>query len=432
MAATQTSNSRIAMLARAAVGIILVLWLGKLIVTTALVQIALNARQPELLDTLGVESPRLLAEMAGAAIGDEDYARAGELARNALVAAPGEPVAIRALGLSEDAIGDPQRAAAIMALSAKWGWRDRPTQAWLYQRLVLNEDYATAAMHGDAILRQNPTFEPMLRAFAYQAAIPGGRRALIDLLAARPAWRKNYFATLVELEPQLIASTDALFRELATTAAPPTREDVIPFMGRTVQLRQANRGRALWFALFAAGQPPSPLYDGGFEAMASQRILNGQDRVFEWATAYSANGYAEAVQRRGAQGSALQVSVSGVGNQRLAWQTLTLRPGRYEVSGRYSVDNDEALGALDLRVTCYVGNRELGKWIPRTGVEPDRWHSFRFVVDVPAGSEACETQFIGFEGKASSPPREQLIWFDDLAIARQTAPTSASPLAIQR
>lgn len=432
MTATRASNGRIGMLARAVVGAVLVLWLGKLIVTSALVQVALNEQQPELLGKLGVESPRLLAEMAGAAIGNEDYARAGELARKALVEAPGEPVAIRALGLSEDAIGDPQRAAAIMALSAKWGWRDRPTQAWLYQRLVINEDYATAAMHGDAILRQNPTFEPMFKAFAYQATTPGGRRALADLLAARPAWRKNYFAALVELEPQLVVSADALIRELATTAAPPTREEVIPFMGRTVQLRQANRGRALWFALFAPGQSPSPLYDGGFEAMASQLSLNGQDRVFEWATAYSANGYAEAMQRRGAQGSALQVSVSGVGNQRLAWQTLALQPGRYEVSGRYSVDDAEALRAVDLRVACYVGNRELGKLDSRAGVEPDRWHVFRFVVDVPAGSEGCTTQFIGFEGKASSPPREQLIWFDDLAIARQAAPMPASPISIRR
>ena len=106
--------------------------------------------------------------------------------------------ALTLLGLIAERKGDEKSADALMQIAGARTWRDRESQAWLFNRDVRRGDYSHALAHADAILRMHyrewrTEFFPVLATFTVD---PRAFEALTDFLATSPPWRTWFLSRL--------------------------------------------------------------------------------------------------------------------------------------------------------------------------------------------------------------------------------------------
>ena len=244
MRAHHMSAVRLIMAAALGLGLVVV------IILFGLSDVALRAGWPKVAVRLTGTSGRAAAALAVRRQEQGDAASAAVLARQALATSLVHVDALRVLGLVDEARGERRRAAAMMALAGRGGWRDAPTQLWLVQQGLRTGDHAAVALRTDALLRMSIARPDLFVMIGIAAGDPGLRAAFIERLATHPGWRMTFFQHLDASPPSVGGSIDALIRGLGSTAAPASRAELSSYLNRLESGGELGRAYGLRKDLF--------------------------------------------------------------------------------------------------------------------------------------------------------------------------------------
>jgi len=146
-----------------------------------------------------------------------------------------------------------------MQLSGARTWRDRVSQAWLFNREVHRGQYSDALPHVDAILRmdhEKTEFFPVLAAFTVD---PRAFEALTAFLAKSPPWRTWFLSELsVRLPNQ--ARLVQLYAALNETNKPPTKVELRPYLNRLIRDGNFDQAHQTWQAILPPEQRAAETY----------------------------------------------------------------------------------------------------------------------------------------------------------------------------
>ena len=343
-----------------------------------------------------------------------DPAAVGALASRALRANPLEEGTLRLLALVAEAGGEQSRAVSLMQLAAAQSKRDIRVQAWLLNERLVAGDLPGALKSVDAMLRTWPEatefVQPILVGLASD---PDGALPVVDLLEGDPPWR-GWFLQMLPGQVSDPRQLEAFFASLKQGPSPPTVAEYRPFLNRLVALGDLQNAYAI-----RADMSPEEwmggddnVNNGGFEYPVS-------GLPFGWIIAPIRGADSEVVSESAAN-RALRVQFH---NTRVPYrnvsQLLFLRPGYYNLSGRFkaaALKNDRG---LQWTVSCYAGRKaKLGATERFSGTM--KWTAFDAAFVVPA-ENGCEAQLLRLELPARVPAEQKIsggIWFDDLTISR--------------
>jgi hypothetical protein len=362
------------------------------------------------------ESPDALGQLARRRLALGDGAGAARLAARALRLSPFDAVALATYGLAQDRLGQAQAADRAVSLAGQRGWRDLPAQIWLMRRDLLAARFAGGFAHADAVLRRDPTPPPILFAILTAAARdPRATAPLADRLAANPSWRPAFFGFLADqARPPPTDVIVALFARLAGGPAPPTDEEIAPYLRLLVSRQRYAEAATAWrrFTTTAAGAGGG-VYDGDFE-----RPPGGTP--FDWSLA-SGVGWTASIGASpgGARGAALNVEYDGVSPPQPLRQLLVLSPGAYRLSGRFLSEQGSAAPLFEWTLAC-VGEGQILATAPSPPGPAGVWRSFSAAAVVPA--EGCPAQWLALKSQPAPERADVSVWYDQLAIS----PTSAA------
>jgi len=333
-----------------------------------------------------------LTKSAEVELGLGDARGAGGLAIRAVTRAPLDVAALRIAGLAFEAGNDDNQTQGetIMRQAMLVGWRDAPTQYWVFKTALQRSDWSAAAVRADAMARANWHRDQILAALwaltAEPAAIPGIARQL----AASPNWRTTFFHDSGISANRSDAGFLALSALLAKTPAPVTDDERASYIQGLVGGGFYARARALWVAaLPAASRPANALISDPDFAMLAARGTSDHGSDFEW-DLRSPSRAPVTVSRRGNRTS-IEIDTSGTNHGRVLSQTLALAPGNYRLIAQ--VQNGHA-DALSWHMLCLPAKSALVKQAPLS--EP-------LTFSVPPG---CEGQALSV---TAGPPATVLL-----------------------
>lgn len=168
-------------------------------------------------------------EMAGGALDDRQLSEATGYSRMALANSPLNADAIAIWALAERQKGRAAEAERLMSVGAQLGWVNVDTQLWALDKALKREDAAAAVFRSSAVLQQGLATDEMFAVLRYASRSQEGLETLAKRLAQRPKWRRDYMIRLKAIEPADYPTHEALLNRLATTEAPPTREEMRAF-----------------------------------------------------------------------------------------------------------------------------------------------------------------------------------------------------------
>ena len=158
----------------------------------------LAEQDPEAALRLSARHPRALLATGQRALRQDRYADAEVLARQLLVAAPGQGQAFGVLALAAAGQRAPG-ATTLLAIAARRSGRDREVRATAAAVAFQSGDLRRGMTQLDALLRIGPrNAGTIYAAMAQQAADPAFAEVLVDALSAHPAprWRRNFLGAL--------------------------------------------------------------------------------------------------------------------------------------------------------------------------------------------------------------------------------------------
>lgn len=296
-------------------------------------------------------SPTALAQAAEAFAAREDYAGAAAAARRALKQSTLNAPALRVLALSAAAAGREDEARSLMKQVVSLNMRDGSAHAWLLGRALARADYAETILHADAIMRRSADASSRMTLVLMQAMETNeGRQALARRLERNPPWRTDFLSVLGRNGD--IEQTGALLEVMATTALPPTDEEVAPFIQRLVAAMRFQDARTYWRNLSPRSPLDSPLvHDGDFAGRAAPPPLT-------WQTIRVRGGSAALTGETGASLGHLRLRHDGFSSSgTMARQLIFLPPGAYVVRARADVDEPAGGGRFRLEIGCAGGPR---------------------------------------------------------------------------
>jgi hypothetical protein len=320
------------------------------------------------------------------------------------------------LGLIAEHKGDQKSAEALMRIAGARTWRDRTTQAWLFDYETRRGHYADALPHLDAMLRADfgsrNEFFPMLAALT---AYPPSFKALTASLATSPPWREWF---LSELSSRLSnqARLIELYSALNKTENPPTKKELSPYLNRLINDGNFEQAYQAWRETLPPEQQVQETYpfNPDFE-------LPIDGLPFNW-NLESAPG--ADIQIVSADDSSrrreLLLQFSGARVHFAVRQFMLLPAGDYTFTGGLKTEQLLTTRGLWWRIYCANGatlaNTELV-----SGTKP--WTEFKLDFRVPG--TGCEAQGLQLELPARIGPEQQIegrAWYRNLRItASQTA-----------
>lgn len=255
-----------------------------------------------------------------------DFGAAQAAATAALRASLAHPEAVRVLALAADREGRGPLAAATMAVAARWGWRDTPTQLWLLREALRTGDVGNMFKHADGLIRRQRFRPEMFRLFTQAAvASPDMLAAALPHLEARPKWRAAFFSP--DANPASAApGFEALVRRLGAGSAPATREELGPYVAWLLGNGEYRRAALLWGEMFP-GDVVALDATGRADLPWPARVGGAGPDPFGW---QFPKGAAEIVERGGPRelGADPFARLGEVAASRM----LLLPPGRYRLS----------------------------------------------------------------------------------------------------
>jgi tetratricopeptide (TPR) repeat protein len=354
--------------------------------------------------------------------GNLDSAR--EWARRALRSNPLNARALALLGLIAERKGDHDSADALMRISGGRTLSDATTDAWLFNRELRRADYSHALPYADAILRtvfitdldaQKKQLFPSLAAFVTN---PLAFKALTAFLATSPPWRTWFLSELsVRLANQ--ARLVELYTALIETDAPPTKEELRPYLNRLIKDGNFEQAYQIWHKMLPPGQRANETYpfNRDFDIPVDGLPFNWVLETIPGADIQivtSDNG-----------GKALFVEFSGARVRFANVKQLMLLPaGDYVLRGRVKTEDLRTSRGLWWQVFCAnnpattLANTELV-------FGTITWTDFTVRFRVPATD--CRAQWLRLELPARIDPElkiEGQVWYRDLRI---TPPPTAEP-----
>lgn len=365
-----------------------------------------------------------LAAIAGQqrAAGTLEAANAARItASEALRNNPLEVAAIRELGLAADALGEEDKADALMAIAGSRSLRDMPTQAWLVDRSVRQGRIAEALHRIDALARAAPDVRdsllPMLVSLADREDT---RKPLTEFLASNPPWRTWFLEQLAARAPTPVALLAVLEGLHKAAGAPLPADDLRPYLIRLIDMGLIDQAYLSFIRFFV---PPDQLaslgnvYNGNFDDPPSRL-------PFDWTVRDNGTATAAVVNRGDGTGvnPALLVEFAyGRVMFKDVWQMLALAPGAYRLTGQVRADGLRNERGMYWRVYC-LGERRtvIGETERETGTSP--WHEFALTFQVPAD---CRGQLLRLELAARIAREQEVtgrIWYDSIAIHRVEEP----------
>ena len=290
---------------------------------------------------------RAAAWRGGGAI---DIARANlpaarDKATRAILADPMIAASSSGLGLVQLKLKEGLPAEAAFRVAGQLGWRDKTTQLYWMALSADSGAFALAAQRGDALLRQDPSLREQPAILAALEATAGGRKALAERLAMRPAWFGDYWQKLYLLDPGQLANRARVLAEPALRPPVMACADV-QIMAGALAKRDVARSRSI-LERYCPQRDGGLLADGGFEAaQLSNTALTGWQFIGE--------GGLDVRIDTGAGSGSKAVAVTSLLplRQVFASQAIELAPGRYVVGWRQPGRAMEVPTRIAVRLTC--------------------------------------------------------------------------------
>lgn len=260
--------------------------------------------------------------------------------------------------------GDIKRAIILMEESR----RRRPN--YILTRLLLTSFYGSEGRYSDALaqmdyaMRSSDTVRTvMFPEIVKTMRTAEGRRAVADVLAKQPQWRKDFILTLKRQASLDVAQARELLnmvQERRPGADWSAERDL--YIDSLVRSGQVAQARALWLEAFPAAKRERYrlLVNGDFAD-------NPLDSSFSWSLHEQTAGRAEIV-RTGSK-PYLQVDYFGGQTVVLAEQLLGLTPGSYQLMLDAKSDEGIKSGNFYWTVSCTPDGAEIGR-IRLNAVQP--------------------------------------------------------------
>jgi hypothetical protein len=337
-----------------------------------------------------------------------------EIKNLAARAAASDPLNAEAYRLLAEVAETPDQERKLMEDAVSRSRRETVALFWLLNDRFYHRDFETALKHAAILLRTHEELSDyVLRYVAAIAEDEQGLPLVTQRLAAKPSWRKIFFAAL----PRNVRSVDTpirLIKMLGDMGSPVLAKEITPFLDALVRKNLIDVAYNAWLQtltpsdLDAAGL----LTNGNFEREPS-------GVPFDWRISEGGNAIAEAVPLA-SSGNERVLHVSfGTGRVKFpdVTQIIVLGPGRYRFEGRL---RGRIAGKRGLRwqMSCAAGTHYvLGQTEMLMG-ESEEWRVFHIDAEVPKGTE-CVGQVLRLFHDARSASEELItgeIWFGDLKL----------------
>lgn len=385
-------------------------WLGWQVVQNALI-----TRAPPLIALkLASASPEVLRRASEVALAAKQPEQARVLAEESLKRAPFNARALRVLGLVEAREGRTDRADDLLTLAGNWSLRDDPAHAWLVENRLKRGDYRSAFGHADTLARRRTNVYPQVfRLFATAGlSDPRSLPILADLIARKPPWRDDFLQYLHGRTDHLgvLANLAVL---LQRTSGPLTQEE-LAFLYR--DLIGAGQFPAVTEVRRRINRPVSDalIQDGHFEEDEARRVL-----PFGWRILNTPGASTQIVEDDGGRGgNALRVEYNGFAQGQLIEQMTLLRPGQYQLQGRWRSETVKDDLRVKWTMTCARTNAPLRDQQTTTFTAASTaWTGFRSTFTVPSD---CMAQWLRLSPVPGDRRTSIAIWFDDVRLIPET------------
>ncbi len=315
---------------------------------------------------------------------------------------PTLPAAARLVAMQAALRGDEAQAAMLFDYAAAMSKRDIPTQFWLLERRVAQNDVSGALSHFGIALQVAPGTRELL--FPVLTSALSERHLVVPiarLVRGGDSWRPAFLYHVAEhaANPRHAA---ALYLALAALGQPPAPDHLAPLIGRLIAASaydQAARLYALVDREWRRGDVNAQL-DGGFARAGDFPPLG-------W-TVNPDTAYRGARPDR-SDDIALHINLPASGRVWAARRLLLLPAGRYDLSGRVGAAEGRPAGRVRVGLAC------LQEQEPATYAEAPLVNgAIRGSVATPPG---CPVQWlsIGVETQAGTPGGSA--WVDELRLA---------------
>ena len=355
----------------------------------------------------------MLRRAAEAELAAERYENARALADQSLSRAPFNARALRVRGLTAAEAGETQQADELLTLAGNWSLRDDPTHAWLVEHRLRQGNYQSSFAHADTLVRRRTDVRPQVFDLFTTAAAadPRALRAVADLLAANPPWRRTYW-THVKDSSQGDALLLSLAIALENSEAPLTPSELSWLYQKWLQERRLG---AINLLRKRVGRPPATdlLSNGDFSRSSAEQIA-----PFVWSLGRGAGLTVEVVEddRGSGENLALRMEYDGYGSVPIAQQILALDPGTYEFSAKHRVEVDAGRASLWWRLHCIEDQKQLldQRATGERAVAGGPWTTGRAEFTVP--QDGCRIQRLSLRPRPSDRRAPITAWFDHVQV----------------
>lgn len=330
-----------------------------------------------------------------------DLARAEQLAREALLREPVNVEAARALAMLRARENKLDAANRLFVYAEKLSRRDLPTQLWLIEHAVQNEDIPGALKHYDRALRTSRTAPDILLPVLVAAADdPAIVQPLVRTLAPRPHWWRQFMTLAmkdIKNGKALVSYARSLKLEMSNAE---DKEYIVRVVDRLTRDRLYDDALAYYGDV--TGTPAAKLglvRNGGFEGPNT-------GLPFDW-WLREEPGLTADMELFGDDTHLVLRAGRGRGGD-LAKQLLVLKPGTYQISGRVGDTGQDKLEVPSIVFACVGGASLLDRPLPFSGEEGAPF-SYSFTVLKPG----CQAQWLSIR---AAPAAEMEAWIDGIEV----------------
>ena len=328
-------------------------------------------------------------------------------AEAALARDPLNVTAARSLGLLAAMRGNSGQANRLIRYSQSLSRRDLPTQLWLIETRVRQNDVEGALFHYDRALRTSNGAKDLLFPILLRASETDDiRPALAATLGQRPLWWREFVNRLIA-EGRSAVAIETIFNALRLDPNNAEQQGLtVGAINRLIQIGGYRNAFRLYRR--AGGARNVFVHNGGFEA-------ENRFAPIDWVMGDSVE-FAGVIQPRSdGRGHALSPSVSEAsGTGTIARQLLILPAGAYRFT--VSAGNiTEATGARPrISLSCLAsGDIPLNLRLPAV---PSSGRQLAQDFTIGGG---CPAQWLIIEASGTADTSAELPWIDDIAITHR-------------
>ena len=329
----------------------------------------------------GLVSDRETPEEAGKTLLSLPQDQIALLAEREKIRLSSEPLDLQALSnlsLLASLAGHKVAAQELSQEAANRSLRDPFTQLSAAETQLQNTNYARAFYHVDALLSSQPGLDdkifPMLGSLLDNVgAVP----ELAKTLAAEPRWRTS-FTTWLAGNDSMGQRAFALFNAIRSAQGGVKPEEMRALIEN--QIKQKNYDKAYFYWLDSLG--PAELAKAG-NLFDGQFTFEPNNQYFDWNIVPAQNVDVSIVPVN-KENVGRELRLSFINNTAIyghVFQYLHLRPGQYEMSGKWASSTLTTSGGLRWTTACLESSQAIGNSQTFATASPDE--AFRFAINVP-------------------------------------------------